>query len=145
MAVCLALSITAPGFAQHTPTGFYVVIGETNNCPNLAHSLTSEHIYCLPKEPIITESDFEAIGDVILDNTHREKRFDLRLSSEGFKTLTTLADKLPDSEVALVIGGHVSGIYESKGQLLKRTIVVRGDINSPDIEWMHDKVVKKRP
>ena len=145
MVLCLALSSIAPGFSQHAPTGFYMVIADKNNCPNLVHTLTGETMYCLPKDPIITESEFEAVGDIIIDKPHKEKRFDLRLSAAGFKTLATLADKLPDSRVALVISGHVSGIYESKGQVLKRTVVVRGDISSPDIEWMHDKVVKKQP
>ncbi len=143
--VCFLLLKTFPGFSQHAPTGFYMVIADKNNCPNMTHTLTGETIYCLPKDPIITESEFEAIGDIIIDKPHKEKRFDLRLSEAGFKTLSTLASKLPDAQVALVIGGHVSGIYESKGQFHKRTMVVRGDINSPDLDWIHDKVVKKQP
>jgi len=142
LAILLFLKIV-PGFSQHTSTGFYVVIENNNNCPNLAHALTGEAMYCLPEDPVIPETEFEYIGDIEYNKSKGQKRFDLRLSPDGFKTLTTLASKLPDSKVALVIGGHVSGIYDSKGQIRNRTIIVWGSLDSPDIEWMHEKVKKK--
>jgi hypothetical protein len=143
MIVVMALLKTAPSFSQHTRTGFYMVIEDNSNCPNLAHTLTGEKMFCLPKDPVITQSEIENVGDVVSDKAKGQKFFDLRLSVAGFKTLTTLASKLPDSKVALVIGGHVSGIYECNGKINNRTLTVRGDFDSPDIEWMHEKVKKK--
>lgn len=143
-AILLLLKI-ASGFSQHTSTGFYMVIEANSNCTNLAHALSGGGLYCLPEDPIIPESEFEYIGDIEYNRPKGQKRFDLRLSPNGFKTLATLASKLPESKVALVIGGHVSGIYDSKGQIHNRTIVVWGALDSPDIEWMHEKVKKKKP
>lgn len=139
----LFLLIAVPAFSQHPPTGFYIVIDDKANCPNLVHTLTGEEIYCLPKEPVITETEFESIGDIIHDKTKRQQHFDLRLSPAGLKTLTALAERLPDSRVALVIGGHVAGIYESRGKISNRTLAVRGNMDSPDIDWIHNRVKKK--
>lgn len=141
--ISLALLTTVRGYSQHPPTGFYMVIDDKANCPNLVHTLTGEIIYCLPKDPIISESEFESIGDIVHDKTKGQQHFDLRLSPSGSKTLSALAAKLPDSKVALVIGGHVAGIYESKGKIINRTLAVRGNMDSPDIDWIHNKVKKK--
>ncbi len=129
--------------AQDPASGFYVLIENKTKCTNLVHTLSGEKIFCLPKDPVITESEFEQVGPIVLDKASGQKHFDLKLSAAGFEILKTLAGKLPDSQVALVIGGHVSGTYQSNGKVINRTLTIRGAIDSPDIIWMHDKIRKK--
>ena len=131
-------------YSQKASSGFYIVIETKIGCTNLVPGL-NRATYCLPKEPVITSAEFETISDLKFDVPKQVKFFNLKLSTEGFKILKTLAGRLPDSRMALVIDNTVAGIFESKGMIVNQTVPIRGAIDSQEIDWIHQKIKKTKP
>ena len=136
----LLLSLMAfPGVAQEK-TGFYVLIEDQTNCLNLVQSLSEVTIYCLPKDPVITSAEFESVSAIKYDKDLKTKYVNLKLTSDGFKTLKTLTTKLPDARIALLVGDKIVGIYDRKGKTLNRTMPITGE--SPSIDWIYERLKK---
>lgn len=134
---------THQAYSQKASSGFYIVIETKIGCTNLVPGLSRATTYCLPKEPVITSAEFETISDLKFDV--QVKFFNLKLSAEGFNILKTLAGRLPDSRMALVIDNKVAGIFESKGMIVNQTVPIRGTIDSQEIDWIHQKIKKAKP
>ncbi len=129
--------------AQTSPSGFYVVIQDKTGCLNLVEGLTGINIYCLPKAPVIPETEFESVTKVMYDKVNKVKYVDLTLTADGFKILKTLTSGLPDASLALVLQDRVVGIFDRVGKMLNRTIPISGAADAPQIDWIHDKLKKK--
>ena len=130
---------------QSAHTGFYVLIETKQNCENLLPALKGHEVYCLPKEPIIVKAEFEWISEIKYDPRKQSKYFYLKLSEEGFKILKTLAERLPNSKVALVVDGQVTGIFRSNGKVINRSMPINGKIDSAEVDWIHEKLGKAKP
>jgi len=141
VAFLLAL-VAFPVIAQER-TGFYVVIEDQTNCSNLVQSLSDVTNYCLPKEPVITSAEFESVSAIKYDKGLKTKYVNLKLSSDGFKTLKALTSKLPDARIALMVDDKVVGIYDSKGKALTKMLPITGQ--SPSIDWIYERLKKKGP
>jgi hypothetical protein len=141
-AIALFLLVGFPAASQDK-TGFYVVIEEQTNCLNLVQSLSEVTQYCLPKEPVITSAEFESVSDIKFDKDRKTKYVTLKLTSDSFKTLKTLASRLPDARLALVVDDKVVGIFDKKGKTLNRSMPITGD--SPSIDWIYERLKKKGP
>jgi hypothetical protein len=110
----------------------------------MMNTLTGAFNYCLPNDPVIGESEFEKVGDIRNDKEKLVKYFELTLSMAGFETLQQLLGRLPGYRVALVVGGHIAGIYDNKGKI-SRVLPIRGASDSYDVEWIHENIQKKKP
>ena len=121
--------------------GFYVIMKSKAGCDNKVNAIIGTNTYCLPKNPVIPQTDFDQVSDVIYDKARQIKYVDLKLSQEGLKILKTLAGKLPDTHLALVIEGKVAGIFEIPKQV-NEIVPITGV--SPHIDWIHDKIKKSK-
>jgi hypothetical protein len=144
--VGLALLFLNPGKAeaQQFPSGFYVIINSRKNCPNWLSSHVGPKTFCLPKEPVITEADFESVSEVRYDS-FLQKYILLKLTASGFKSLKFLTQRLPDSKLALVIDDQVAGVFDNVDKNISQTIPIKGGINAPEVLWIHDRLKKKSP
>jgi hypothetical protein len=132
-------------FSQDSVSGFYVILQVRKNCPNIVSTIDGSKSYCLPTEPVIAESDFESISEIEYDSLLQLKYITLKLTLNGFKSLKFLAERLPDSKLVLVIEDRVAGIFDSVDKRMGRYIPIRAGINSPGIEWIHERLKKKAP
>ena len=145
--VCLAvLPLTfIPARAQQSPSGFYVIINSKKNCPNKVSSHVGSKMYCVPKEPVITEADFESVSNVKYDS-FLQKYILLKLTVSGFKSLKFITQRLPESKLALVIDNQVAGVFDNVDKNVSRTIPISGGgIHAPEVQWIYDRLKKKSP
>ena len=126
-------------------SGFYIVIKNKKNCPNRLGTHDGAKKYCLAKEPVIAESDFESVSEVRYDSLHRQQYILLSLTPNGLKSLKFLIQRLPESELALVIEDQVAGIFDYMDKNVGRTIPIRGGANAPDVQWISDRLKKVKP
>lgn len=133
------------GYSQGSVSGFYFTIKSKKNCPNLLSSHDGAKPYCLPKEPVITESDFESVSEVKYDDLRHQQYILLNLTPNGFKSLKFLIQRLPESELALVIDDQVAGVFDYVNKNVGRIIQIRGGANAPDVQWISDRLKKVKP
>ena len=131
-------------FSQNIDTGFFLVIENQENCTHLVHVVTGPITYCVPNNPVISKTEFTFVGDLKLVKGYELSSIDLRLTPEGFKTLETLTVNLPNTKLALVLEDHVVGIFDSKGVIRGSILPVTGKVNSPEMEWLYNRVKKSR-
>jgi len=131
--------------AQGSITGFYIMIKNKKNCPNSLYSHDGTKTYCLPKGPVITEADFESVSEVQYDSLLQLKFIKLKLTSNGFKSLKFLTQRLSDSKLALVIDNQVAGVFDNVDKNISRTIPIRGGINATEVQWIYDRLKKPNP
>lgn len=145
--VWLLLGLVAlPGYSQTTSSsGFFVIIKEKTGCANTLFALTGANSYCLPKEPVIPATEFESVTTIQNDLPKQMRYIDLRLTAAGFKILKSLIAKLPDASLALVIEDRVVGTFESVGRMVDQTIPISGAMDAPEIDWIYNKLKKKKP
>jgi hypothetical protein len=128
--------------SQSLPSGFYILLKNKKNCQGLLHSMDGVKSFCVPKEPVIAASDFEEISPVKYDSLRHIKTLTLKLTTEGFKSLKFLTQKLPDTRLALVVENKVAGVLDSQEALVSRTIPITAAWDRLDLEWIHDKLKK---
>ena len=131
-------------YSQET-TGFYVIMKYKKGCPHKLFTKDLTKPYCLTKEPIITENEFEEVSDVEYDSLLESNSLTLKLTMDGYKTLKVLTEKLPDTKLALVIDHTVAGIFDNANKVISRTLPIRGGIDGVEIEWIHSKLKKDKP
>ena len=136
--------IVTPAFCQISDVGFFLMIENKANCTHRVNALMGVTTYCLPDAPVIAKTDFEFVGDVKYNEKSNKEYINLRLSPVGFETLQTLAARLPNTKLALVIEDKVVGIFETLGNIVDPTIPVIGAKDSPEMQWIYEKVKKTR-
>ena len=134
-----------PAYSQSATSGFYVIINSKVNCANEVNTLTGHGSFCLPNVPVITSDEFESIGEITRDRDRSIKYLELTLSQEGFTILRTLAGRLPDTRLALVVDNKVAGVFEGMSRYVNRILPISGPIDSNEIEWIHNKIGKTKP
>jgi hypothetical protein len=131
--------------SQGPVSGFYFIMKSKKNCPNTLSTHDGTKKYCLPKEPVITESDFESVSEVKYDSLLHQQYILLILTPNGLKSLKFLIERLPESELALVIDDQVAGVFDYVNKNVGRTIPIRGGANAPDVQWISDRLKKVKP
>ncbi len=142
---CMLVGITLTGYAQSTTSGFYVIMRDKTGCVNLLFALTGPNSYCVPKDPVIPATEFESVTSIQNDLPKQLRYIDLRLTPAGFKILKALIAKLPDASLALVIDDRVAGTFESVGRMVDQTIPISGGMEAPEIDWIYNRLKKKKP
>jgi len=132
-------------YSQGPASGFYIIIKNKKNCPNRLSSHDGTKKYCLPKEPVITSSDFESISEVRYDSLLQLQYTQLTLTHAGLRSLRFLTQRLSDSQLALVIDDQVAGIFDNVDKNVGRTIPIRGGVNAPEVQWIYDRLKKEIP
>lgn len=131
--------------SQDSTAGFYVIMKVKKNCPNPITTQDGTKTYCVPKEPVIDESDFESVSEIRFDSLLKQKYIMLKFTANGFKSFKFLVDRLPDSKLVLVIDNKVTGIFDNVGKnFVGRSIQIRGGINTPAIDWVYERLKKPK-
>ncbi|MFM9838572.1 MAG: hypothetical protein ACKVOQ_09935 [Cyclobacteriaceae bacterium] len=129
-------------FSQ-TVNGFYFAIEDRRNCASIIYSLDEKERFCITKEPIIRDTEFESVSNIEYDQAGRSKFIKLRLTKRGFALINMLSGQLYNKKLFLVVGNHLVAIVKEAGQIVNCTVLISGPIDSKQIDWVHDKLKKR--
>jgi hypothetical protein len=128
-------------FSQQ-PTGFYFAIEDRRNCPYVIYAFDEKRKYCVTKEPIIKDTEFESVSEIEYDLARQSKFVNLQLTKKGFALIKKLASQLPNKKLLLVVNDRVVGTFDGMDQLVSRTVPISGPVDSKEIDWVYDKLKK---
>lgn len=120
-------------------TGFFLLLDNQKDCPNVATSLDKKAKFCIAPQPIITRSEFTLISDIGYNPAQTEKYFNLKLTDEAFATLNLVNENF-SNKWALVIEGRIVGSFDHQEKLYSRVIIVHGRVDTNEIDWAFDKL-----
>jgi hypothetical protein len=115
-------------------TGFYFELKSEENCNHVVHSFDLKIEHCVAKAPVVGIKDFEFVGAISYDSRSQTKSINIRLSAKALKTLNTLAQKLPNQKLLLVVKQRVVGSFDNMG------LNINGNINSGEIDWLAENL-----
>jgi preprotein translocase subunit SecD len=141
VAICW-LNITAC-FSQQS-TGFYFAIEDRRNCSNIIYSFDEKQKYCVTKEPILSDREFESISEIEFDPLRQSKCVNLQLTKKGFDLIQKLTKQLPNKKLLLVVGNRVVGTFNGVGKIASRRLPISGSMDSQVVDWVHDKLSKNQ-
>ena len=136
--------IPRASFPQKALNGFYILMENQSKCDHPFPVLHEKTTMCSTEKPIISDKDFVSVSEIMYDSTLFLKVIELKLSTEGFNVLRTLATRLPDSKIALVLDGKVTGIYKGSSGLISQSIPISGSINSNEVDWIYERLKKMK-
>ena len=94
------------GLWGQTRTGIYITLEqETETCENNIKLLNSNLVYCISQEPIIELNMVESVTDMAFDSVFQMQSFKIKLTSQGSKRVSTVAQRLPNHKLAVVVNG----------------------------------------
>jgi hypothetical protein len=144
--IIFAIGISLTGlldcFSQPA-NGFYFAIEDKRNCPSIIYSLDEKERFCITKEPIIRETEFESVSEIEYDLVRKSKIIKLQLTKKGFAMINKLNGQLPNKKLFLVVDNHLVGIFNETGQIVNRVLPIDGPIDSKQIDWLYDKLKKR--
>ena len=122
---------------EKATTGFYIMIAEKGNCPQLFATRDKKQTYCVPRKPILDQGIFVSITEVKIKE--KRKYVDLYLSPKGMETLKSLVKNLPNATLILVVDDSVIGVLKNT-DVVGRFIRIDSDILSQELEWVHEHI-----
>ena len=136
----LIMSLQAVSQAR---TGIYI----TNNldleiCDHKMKLLNAESVFCLSQEPIIEPDSFQSVGKITFDSVYNTRRFKITLTPKGAKRVNTIAAKLPDHKLAVVVDGVLVSVLNLDGIYNARVIVIWDEFDSHSMDWIHKSLNK---
>ncbi len=138
--VILLLVLSLEGFSQ-ARTGIYITVNiDMEHCDQIVKLLNRETLYCLSQEPIIEPKSFESIGEIKFDSVFNMRQFKIRLTKDGGKQVSALAQKLPQHKLAIVVDGILISLLNLEGIYSSRTIVIWDEYDSHAMDWIHESL-----
>jgi hypothetical protein len=122
--------------------GIYLTISQDLElCDHKMKLLNAETVYCISEEPIIELDSFEKVTDMAYDSLFEMRKFRIILTPKGAKYVNTIAAKLPDHKLALVVNGILVSTIDLEGIYSVRTIVIWDQFDSQSMVWIHRSLV----
>jgi hypothetical protein len=133
---CWLAAVKQPAAAQPVSSGFFMIVGVTQNCEHRVFSLRNGKVYCVARDPIIPIQQFKSVRSV---GTGDKWAVELKFTQEGLGTLIKIAVALPESTFLLVVEGKGVGVFDPNGKCLS-------SITYDDLKWTEahlGKLIKK--
>lgn len=128
------------GWSQ-SRTGMYITLDQTEEtCERNIKLLNSNLVYCISQEPIIELNMVESISDITYDSLFQLRSFKLKLTSQGSKRVSTIAQKLPNHKLAVVVNGILISVLDLEGIYETRVIVIWDAYDSDAIQWIYENL-----
>lgn len=122
--------------------GIYLTINQDLElCDHKMKLLNAETVYCISEEPILELDSFEKVTDLAYDSLLEMRKFLIVLTPKGKKYVKTIAAKLPDHQLALVVNGILVSTIDLDGFYSGRTIVIWDQFDSQSMIWIHRSLV----
>ena len=137
--ISFLLLVSLFSYSQELTTGFYIINPTKKNCLHRIRTLDDRKAFCMLKDPIISTLEFERVSEMKYDSVRRLNYVVLKLTDEGFKTLRTLTEKLPEADLALVIDDKVVGVFDSPGKIKNSSVPILGGV---EILWVYERLKK---
>lgn len=123
--------------------GIYLTINQDLElCDHKMKLLNAETVYCISEEPIMELDSFEKVTGMEYDSLLEMRKFLIILTPKGKKYVKTIAAKLPDHQLALVVNGILVSTIDLDGFYSGRTIVIWDQFDSQSMDWIHRSLVK---
>jgi len=138
----LALLISCQVIIGQAKPGIYLTINlDLELCDHKMKLLNAESMYCILEEPIIEFDSFEKVTEMAYDSLFEMRNFRIILTPKGAKYVNTIAAKLPNQKLALVVNGILVSIIDLYGIYNARTIVIWDQFDSQSMDWIHRSLV----
>ena len=138
----LALLISCQVIIGQAKPGIYLTINlDLELCDHKMKLLNAESMYCILEEPIIEFDSFEKVTEMVYDSLFEMRNFRIILTPKGAKYVNTIAAKLPNQKLALVVNGILVSIIDLYGIYNARTIVIWDQFDSQSMDWIHRSLV----
>ena len=140
----LILSFTTSALvtAQSKP-GLYLTMDiDLELCDHTLKLINTESLYCLSGEPAVDVDLFDKVEELVYDSVVQMRRFRIVLTTKGQDFIGTLARKLPDHSLGLVVNGILVSVIELEGVFHPKVIVIWDKNDSQAMEWLHRSLVR---
>lgn len=138
----LWIVLSGPVLLGQAKPGIYISMNlELDLCHHKIKLLNSETLYCLSEEPILELNAFESIDELTYDSIYQMRKFRIVLTQKGADYISTIATKLPDHSIALVVNGILVTVIDLDGTSHARSIIIWDFSDSQSIEWVHRTLV----
>jgi hypothetical protein len=128
--------------AQSTP-GLYLTMDlDLELCDHKMKLINTEALYCLSGEPAVEVNLFDRVEELVYDSTVQMRKFRIVLTKKGSDFIGTLASKLPDHALGLVVNGILVSVIELEGVNYPGIIVIWDQNDSQAMEWLHRSLVR---
>lgn len=139
--LCITLNLQTLAQAR---TGLYITTGtDLEICDNKIKLLNEDRIFCLSREPVLEADSFESISKIEYDSLYNMRHFNIRLTPLGGKHVSTIAQKLPQHKLAIVVDGILISVLNLDGIYNARVIVIWDQFDSHSIEWIHKSLSER--
>jgi len=141
--LALVLLLSCQVILGQAKPGIYLTINQDLElCDHKMKLLNAETVYCITEEPIIELDSFEKVTDMAYDSLFEMRKFRIILTQKGAKYVNTMAAKLPDHKLALVVNGILVSTIDLEGIYRARSIVIWDQFDSQSMDWIHRSLVK---
>lgn len=138
--VLLGLLLVGQLSAAQTKPGLYITM-DLELCDSPMKLINSDSIYCLSGEPIVEFDLFESVDELVYDSLFEMRKFRIVLNDKGMDYIGTVARKLPDHDLGLVVNGILVSIIDLDGIYHPRSIIIWDKNDSQAMEWLHRSLV----
>ena len=139
----LLLLLAGQSVISQSKPGLYLTMDfDLEYCDNKMKLINADSVYCLSQEPIIEFDSFERVDELVYDSLFQMRRFRIVLTQKGQDYISTLAQKLPNNDLGLVVNGILVSIIDLDGIYHPRTIVIWDRNDSQAMEWVHRTLVR---
>ena len=140
--IILILSLTGQLIYGQAKPGLYLTMGlDMELCDHKMKLINTESLYCLSGEPVVEVGLFDKVEEMVYDSLVQMRKFHIVLTVKGRDFISTLARKLPDYHLGLVVDGVLVSMIELEGVNYPGIIVIWDRNDSQAMEWLHRSLV----
>lgn len=139
LAALLMGNLMAMGQAR---SGIYLTTNlDLEICDHKMKLLNEKTVFCVSEEPILEVTAFENISEISYDSVFQMRQFKITLTALGATHVNTVAEKLPDHKMAVVVDGKLISVINLSGIYNARSIVIWDEFDSHAMEWIHKSLM----
>ena len=136
------LLISSIATAQSKPGVYMTMDFDLDLCEHQLKLVNTEELYCPSSEPIMEFDLFEKVEEIVYDTIFEMRRFRIVLTLKGRDYISTIARKLPDHDLGLVINSVLVSVIDLDGIYYPGSIIIWDKNDSQAMEWLHRSLVK---
>ena len=142
-ALLLAMLLIGQASTAQSKPGLYLTMNfDLELCDNKMKLINADPVYCLSGEPLLELNSFERVDEMVYDSIFEMRKFRIMLTKKGQDYVSTIAKKLPDHDLALVVNSIWVSIIDLEGVSRPRFIIIWDRYDSQAMEWVHRTLVR---